>query len=154
MPDRALATGAAGLARGRRFISGARMLAFAFFLACQAPMPSEARYPSLDALPLSHFPPRQCAEHWALWCRDHAEWAESQVTLYPSEVRVAEYARLARWKANVWSLLANAHGEQVYAIWLSGGWYGWPRWSEAMELLEDEIGPENFALGRMPTPWP
>lgn len=150
MPDRALATGAAGLARGRRFISGARMLAFAFFLACQAP--SEARYPSLDSLPLSHFPPRQCAEHWALWCRDHAEWAESQVTLYPSEARVAEYARLARWKANVWSLLANAHGEQVYAIWRSGGWFEHPQGEDAMEWLIDEIGAYDFALGIMPQP--
>ena len=124
--------------------------AVAFLWLAQLPMPSG---PPDEPLPLNHLAPKDYAIQWVDWCRAHADWAELQCVLYPSEARVHEYARLARWKANCWSLLANAHGE-CNAIHLAGGWFEHPHGMEAMDRLEEEIGWWNFSLGVMPQPWP
>lgn len=120
----------------------------AFLWLAQLPMPQP---PELPPLPIGHFGGKEYVIGWADWWREHAAWAEKQVVLYPSEANVAEYAKLARWKSNIWSLLANAYGE-CNAIYLAGGWFEHPQGEDAMEWLIDEIGAYDFALGIMPQP--
>lgn len=125
------------------------MFALAIAAALQQPLPQPK--PELPPLPIGHFGGKEYVVEWADWWREHAAWAEKQVVLYPSEVNVSEYAKLARWKSNIWSLLANAHGE-CNAIYLAGGWFEHPQGEDAMEWLIDEIGAYDFALGIMPQP--
>jgi hypothetical protein len=87
----------------------------------------------------------------APFCDRHANWAEQQADMYPSEREVAAYARHARWKANCWKLLLAAHRwEMKYDGSCSPCNWSWPQPEEALGELRVELGEDDWATGTMP----
>jgi hypothetical protein len=119
-------------------------------------VPVEARDVTIDPLAadLALFPPSWMVDLYTEYTAAHAEWADQQAALYPSEKHWAEYSHLSHRVANCWALLSCAQGRPRFVQWRFGVWWTPDDREQALTALKDQIGDESFEAGRMPAPVP